>query len=264
MKDHWILRSINSVQFYKIANRSIICLLLVWIVPTTAFSQVIAVANENMNILYLGIPNPIVVAVENISSKSFIVTTDNGDIYADTKEGHYIIQPVHVGTATVYIEKKYKNGQIKTVGSVIFKVKRYPMPVVQLSGRTAGKFDKGLLCAQIALSALTLGMDIDARFAVTRYTVVVKRRKRTIFSHSLSDFNGTRIDSVTNKFFKKLHNKDTVIFKDIQVKDMYGIEDYPKSLEFFVSGAKEYAKAPKHGEKVILDPITGQEKIIKW
>ena len=43
-------------------------------------AQVISVSAEKNNILYIEFDNPITIAVENRSSKSLIIKTDNGEI----------------------------------------------------------------------------------------------------------------------------------------------------------------------------------------
>jgi len=247
-------------------KRVIYILLFCW--PAyIGYGQVVAVQADKMNILYLGIYNPLTIAAENTSSKSIIVTTDNGEINIDSfrSKGGYNIIPAKVGIANIYVKKKIAKG-LKTIGHTIFRVKRMPLPLPSLSEKHGGEIPKALLCVQIAPAANMTGLDIDGKYPIVSFTVVILRHNREIFSRKIANENGARIDSVTNKFFYKLHNNDVVIFKDIAIRDFDHSIQALEKMEFTITEAKKYHKIhrPKHGEETITDPVTGAEVIKKW
>jgi hypothetical protein len=73
-----------------------------------SFGQKFSVAAEKENILYIGMDNPISITVDNLSSKSIIVKTDNGEITGN--DGQYVCHPKYVGRTNIMIYKKVLNG----------------------------------------------------------------------------------------------------------------------------------------------------------
>ncbi len=246
--------------------KRLIYILFFFLSPLSGYTQVVAVQALKMNTVYIGVSNPLVIAAENTSSKSLVVTTDNGEIRIDSfaRQGHYTLWPDHPGAATIIIKKKTSKG-LKTIDSTFFRVKRIPPPVPRLSGKKGGEISKAVLCIQIAPEAVMEDIHTCAKFMITGFTVVIVRRDKEIFSRSVYNKKGARIDAATSKFFQRLHNKDKVIFRDITEIGFDGFTNNLAPLNFTITNARESRKSrSKHGEEIVIDPVTGLEKVIKW
>jgi hypothetical protein len=86
----------------------------------------VVVSADKMNILYVGIENPVSIAASGISSDKLKVIISNGTISGSN--GKYIVQPVGGSESIIEVSAEVKPGDIKKVGTVVFKNKRIPDP----------------------------------------------------------------------------------------------------------------------------------------
>ena len=86
----------------------------------------VVVSADKMNILYIGIDNPVSVAASGIASDKLKVSISNGNITGSN--GKYIVQPLGGSESIIDVSAEVKPGDIKKVGSVVFKNKRIPDP----------------------------------------------------------------------------------------------------------------------------------------
>lgn len=244
-----------------------ILMLVSGLLSLPAICQVVAIQPDKMNVLYLCIANPLTIAVENTASSSIIVTTDNGEIRVDSfRKGGYTAWPAHSGVATIYVKKKTKKG-IKVIGEEKFRVKKIPVSEPRFAGKKGGELSKAMVKVQIAPIAFIENFDFDARFRITDFTVIVMRRKKELYRKSIHDMNGARLDEETRSFFYKLRNGDRLLFTDIKVEDCEHVPRETTDMEFTIKDAYppyHIKRRPKHGEQEVIDPITGETKIMKW
>lgn len=78
-----------------------------------------------LNVLYVGVENPVNISVSDHPADAITVTIDNGTITG--KEGKYIVKPTTPGKAVIKVATKEK-----TVQETEFRVKFLPPPVVAL------------------------------------------------------------------------------------------------------------------------------------
>lgn len=248
--------------------RKLVAIIVVSLVGFRALAQV-AIQADKMNILYMCVANPLTIAAANTSSKSLVVTTDNGRIQMDSfgRKGAYTIWPDRVGYAVITVRKKTLKG-LKVISKNSFRVKSVPQPSTKFAGRKGGEISKAELCVQIAPSTDSYNFDNDLHYPISSYRVRVFRRRREIFSRLLADRNHGRIDATTNDFFHKLCNNDKVIFSDFEIdgSNCFISNKLSDSMIFTITDAFKYHKPhrPKHGQETIIDPVTGEEMIKKW
>ncbi len=234
--------------------------LLLSLLPATAYCQVgVAIQNDHQEIFYIGLGNPLTVAAEGCKLKDILVTTDNGEIRADSfrYSGHYTAWPEKEGRAIIYVKKKLSNGKLKTLDSVLFTVKQFPLPYAHLSASTCGNISQSVLLAQIAPYAVTY--EICWNFIITSFTIVIYRNNREIFRRTTANPQRARIDQATKDFFHRLKNKDKVIFKDITILSFYQQSRTLEPMEFTITDAHKYRRINVDESETVIDPITGVE-----
>ncbi len=244
--------------------------ILLCLFPATAFCQVqvgAAIQNDHQKIFYKGVGNPLTVAAEGCKLKDIIVSTDNGHVDLDSSGGmgHYYAWPIKEGKAIIYVKRKLPHGRIKTIDSVLFVVKSSLLiPHRNLSGSSGGHMSQSLLLAQIAPGAYYY--EVCARASIISFTVEVYRKDRILFKRTLSNPNGTRIDSVTRDFFHWLKNNDEVIFKDITTMGLSRVPQVIEPMEFTITDAHKYRRIQVDESETVFDPVTGTEiqKPIKY
>lgn len=80
--------------------------LILCLMPFFACAQKCVIANTKMNAVYLGVPNPIDVAVEGYLCRNLIVTTDNGRLEPLDDSCSYDLSVEKAGKATITITEK--------------------------------------------------------------------------------------------------------------------------------------------------------------
>jgi len=178
------------------------CFLLITI---AAYSQKCVVANVEENVLYIGVENPLDVAVDGYSCKAFTVTIDNGKIEATDGACSYMAHPEKPGKAEISIISKRTNSLI---GKVEFRVKKLPDPHVTVGGDAGGLISKANMCAQRAVIG-EYGNNIDLQETVTSFTVTIIRNGKRI---SYKECKGLVFTKDITLAFKSLEVGDKVIF----------------------------------------------------
>lgn len=127
---------------------------------------VTAVAATKMNVLYLGVDNPIAIATSGYDPSEIRVSIDNGTISGE--KGQYVVRPAKTGEANVTVLYKEKEIQKST-----FRVKTVPDPVAKVAGiKGAGAIDKHILLEQKEVVADMENFDFDLRFKTISFSVV--------------------------------------------------------------------------------------------
>ena len=174
-------------------------------------SQHFAVSADKNNILYIGISNPLSIAVENIPSNKLVIKTDNGLIGG--YNGKYEATPNIQGKATYFIFKK-NNGKLKKVAEAIFRVKHLPNPVFRIGPCGSGCviLKKTLVNQQFVRVDLE-NFDIDARFQIKKFTVCIISNDTCKFKE-LENIGNELNNEIKNQF-NLLRTNDQIIFKKI-------------------------------------------------
>jgi hypothetical protein len=188
-------------------------------------AQQVSVSMKRMNVAYVGIENPISVAVENERNSDIILETDNGRIDTTYSEFGNRFWPDRPGTATVTISIKTNEG-LRKIGQQIIRVKSMPPPIASLAGKSNGHIAAPVLRLQIAPSANLMNFDIDARLPIYKFTVMVIRDSELVFERKHHAVQGARFDDVTLLFFKSLKPGDKLWIKEIAAGGLRGLK-YP-------------------------------------
>ncbi len=139
-------------------------------------NKVTAVETVRMNVLYLGVDNPIKIAASGYDPSELDVTIDNGKIFG--KNGQYIVRPEKDGQAWLTVSCKGKVVQLTS-----FRVKIVPdpaamIPVQEQSGYLfrmlkSGEISKKELLSATGLMAGMENFDFDIEFKVASFVLSV-------------------------------------------------------------------------------------------
>jgi gliding motility-associated protein GldM len=130
---------------------------------------------DKMNVLYVGVDNPISIAAAGVASNNLQVTVSGaGNAHITrTATGKYRINPTSTTTngqdCNIEIKDK-KSG--KKLGSFPFRVKRIPDPSARLTNnKTDGSFPAAEMRIQRGLMAVLENFDFDARCEIQGFTM---------------------------------------------------------------------------------------------
>lgn len=241
--------------------KALLAPLYLLLLANSGSGQTVAVQLDKMNVLYVGIGNPIRAAAENVPNRSLEVTTDNGRIEKDPylPPGRYTIWPEHPGKATISVRQKTRKG-LKTIGEMICRVKSIPPPIARLAGKHSGELEQSFLLVQIAPCAYLENFDFDAKFTIVDFTLSVSRHDRIIYSHTVHDDRGARIDAESNDFFHRLKEHDELKFGDIVCRNYGGKFDTLEPMKFIIINTHKYRRVKVDEAVKVIDPITGMER----
>jgi GldM C-terminal domain len=181
--------------------------------------QRFSISADKMNVLYIGVSNPLSIIVENIPSNSIIVKSDNGTITGNN--GRYEFQGGKVGRTQITLYKKI-NGKIKEIGKGFFRVKQLPLPIFKIaSGKD--RMPKVEIANQQYVRAELEDFDIDIRYNIDSFKVCIVSSDTCKFSVKTN--YGNKISEEILNEFKMLKQNDVVVFKDIFIKQPDGTQD---------------------------------------
>jgi len=173
------------------------------------------VAPLKMNVLYIGVDNPVAISSPGLSADKINARIDQGTLSKNGKDYSVKItsMPKGVTKATISATADW-DGKLMQLGSSEFRVKRVPSPTAEVAGQTDGQIDKNTLLAAGAIIPNMKDFEFDLFFEVTSYTFatfingdwIPKNVKGNRFSQEILDVirNGKR----DQKFF----------FENIQAK----------------------------------------------
>lgn len=177
--------------------------------PPPSGSWVTAVAPTKMNVLYLGVDNPLSIAVSGVPNDKIFPSITNGTI---RKIGNsYIVNPRQLGDNLITITVDVDGKKVVT-GSMCFRVKPVPDPVAKVAGRKTGVIDRNLLLAQNIITAEMENFDFDAKFTIVEFTVSAIINGHAIYIVSKSN----KITNEQKDLIKGIKAEDRVLFYNIK------------------------------------------------
>ncbi len=173
-------------------------------------NKIIAVSPSKMNVIYVGVDNPIDAAVFGEQEKDITVTVSEGTI-KKTAPGKYIVNVTVTGSVSVILKKGGKE-----IGRRAFKCKRLPDPIARIGNLTIKP--GGSILKSAVLSQQTIGAYMNFEFSV-KYTVVsfsvstiIKGFPKTAYS------NSNQFTTKQKKLISGAHKDERIYIDDIKAK----------------------------------------------
>jgi gliding motility-associated protein GldM len=168
------------------------------------------VSPDKMNVLYIGVPNPVSISAPGIAKEKLRVSISNGSISGSA--GKYTATVNSIGDATVTVSGEIAAGNTQKLGSTLFRVKRIPDPKAMFAGKSGGSTSAANLRAQDRLFAKLDNFEFDAKFNVTRFTLlIVKPRQDAVISSG----TGSELSGTMRAAMATITPGTTVVFRDI-------------------------------------------------
>jgi gliding motility-associated protein GldM len=180
----------------------------------------VIVSPTAMNVMYMGIPNPIDVSIPGVSPDKIKIKIVNGTVTTEKVKnskgenfkGSWAVKPSAVGQNVQVIATADINGKTVSYTPYEFRVKALPKPVAVFGGKSTGTIPRATAAAQQGVFAVLPDFDFDLTYNVTGFTV--------IYSDNRGDFEEVSTSSNFTTKQKDLINKLTrgknLIIKDIK------------------------------------------------
>jgi GldM C-terminal domain len=184
--------------------KNLFSLSLFFLFSLKIYTQRAVVALEKMNVMYMGVSNPISVAVEGFEDNKVKVSIDNGSIVKNA-DGGYDANTARTGLAIVTIE--WQGGKVEKK----FRVKPLPDPLVKVSDSLNTKIYETSIFGLIAYYE---GFDWEVPCSITSYTMTRTTKKGETSSAVI---NGSQ-SGEAQRLIRVAKKGDTYIYSGIKCK----------------------------------------------
>ncbi|WP_345948566.1 gliding motility protein GldM [Mucilaginibacter sp. PAMB04274] len=134
------------------------------------------VAAEKMNVLYIGVANPLSVSAPGIPKDKLRVSMSGGSVSGSN--GSFTARVTSPGTVNVTVSGEASPGKNQVLGSTSFRVKRIPDPVVMFGGKDGGQTSTANLKAQDRVFAKLENFEFDANFNIQRFNLLILKPRQ--------------------------------------------------------------------------------------
>jgi len=149
------------------------------------------ISATKMNVLYIGVDNPISVGVPGVSPRDVSVSMQGGSI--KPSKGDYVARVQRPGKAVIVASAKMPDGSMRRMGQMEYRVMRLPKPEAKW-----GSVESGRTMARAAMSVhRNIKASMGSGFAfegityrVTGYRFILAPRRGEVFTQSV---NGSSI-----------------------------------------------------------------------
>lgn len=175
------------------------------------------VAADAMNVLYVGVDNPVSALAGGVPDKDTRVEITNGTL-TKTGAGTYIARVTTPGVNAEIKVYSTENGKSPVLmGSKTFRVKRVPDPVARINGQEVGvkRIDKNTLANAGGLLVSMKDFEFELKLQVASFNVQVSRNQE--LSASMPS-DGNKFTSSMIENFKRCRRGDKVFITDIMAQ----------------------------------------------
>jgi len=180
----------------------------------------VIVSATAMNVLYVGIDNPLDVSVPGISPDKIKIRVVNGESRVgkmknqkgDPFRGNWLIKPNQAGLAVQVIVTAELSGKQVQMPPYEFRVKPLPTPVATFAGKSTGTIPKATAAAQQGVFAIMPDFDFDLTYKVTEFKLFYTDRGLDVEEASKS----SQLTAKQKSLIGNLTRGKTLIIKDIK------------------------------------------------
>jgi len=174
-----------------------------------------------MNVMYMGIPNPLDVSVPGISPDKIRIKVVNGTFSTEKVKnskgqnfrGNWAVRPSAVGkNVQIIVSSTDASGKGTQYAPYEFRVKALPKPEARFAGKNSGTVSKNTAVAQQGVFAVLPDFDFDLQYNITGFTV--------LYSDRMGDFeqpsSGSNLTSQQKELLGRLTRGKYLTIKDIK------------------------------------------------
>lgn len=165
------------------------------------------IAADKMNVVYLGLDNPISVSFAGVSNDKVNVSSSIGGL-TKVGDGKYNLKPSAGREVTITANGTLPDGKVVS-SKQVFRVKQMPAPRGTIRGEYSPKGPISNL-EQVTVGVRMEDFDFDVQLAVTQFTIIFPKGSVVI--------NGTRLNEEAKRLAQGLKPGDKVIVTNIKSK----------------------------------------------
>jgi gliding motility-associated protein GldM len=188
----------------------------------SSFQASASISADNMNVLFIGLKNPLSISIPGVTPANTIVSSTSGIKLSKTGEGKYIATANKMSnTEKVIVQAKMSDGSIKKMGEMVYRVRRVPDPNLRIGNLKPGTYSLSNLKAQLYLYAVLEDFYFkDVSFKVVSYSAHLFSKRPKNYSDYEENSNSL---SKLRTLLNSAQSGDAIIFDNIKVSGPSGI-----------------------------------------
>lgn len=172
----------------------------------------LTVSADNMNVVYVGLDNPISVSVPGIPTERLSVSANNATLKS-TGNGKYILNVKGGTQADVNVFATMENGEKRNMGTMTFRVKRVPAPVARIGKiKGEGVMKRGEFQIERGIFADYDNFNFNVSCKVVSFEMVYSKNGLM----QSKEVKGNILTDELHDIYKKLSKNDKVRFENIK------------------------------------------------
>lgn len=171
-------------------------------------AQNVTVANTKMNVVHIGVDNPISISVSDNSAEDIEVKVSDGEIEGEA--GKYIWRVSTPGTAEVAVSIKGK-----IIETFNYRVKRIPDPVAVVGKTMSGSMTAAELKAQPGVNSVINNFDFDAQCQTVSFVMTVVRKNADPVDTSN---NGAKFSTTAKRLINTVEAGSILYIENVKCK----------------------------------------------
>jgi gliding motility-associated protein GldM len=175
------------------------------------------VAAEQMNVLYIGVDNPMAISVPGVSNDKVRanISGAGGSFRPNPAKGggHYMATVTTVGKAVISVSAEI-GGKVMPMGTFEYRVKRVPDPVAEISNSRGGGIQKSLLAAGTLIPKLD-NFDFNLFFKIISFKMTIIPRGKDLLEYEAT---GNQLSQQMRDAIAKLRTGDKVYIEYIKAR----------------------------------------------
>jgi gliding motility-associated protein GldM len=173
------------------------------------------VAAEKMNVLYIGVDNPMAISVPGVPNTQVrpSISGSGGTLSPNSAAGggHYIAKVTTVGKAVISVSATVGDKNM-SMGTFEYRVKRVPDPIATIANSKGGPINKNVLAAGTLIPLLE-NFDFQLFFKITKFRLTVIPKGKDLLEYEGS---GNQLTGQMREAIQKLRAGDKVFFEYIK------------------------------------------------
>ncbi|MDP4276368.1 MAG: gliding motility protein GldM [Bacteroidota bacterium] len=172
----------------------------------------LTVSATNMNVLYIGVSNPLSISVPGIPKDNIYPTISSGTLRLDRSKGEWVANvPIGCQQATVSVSAKI-NGTMRRIGTENFRVKKVPDPVSFIANKKDGFVNRDdLIEAGKIIAKMPNDFEFDYTFKIISFKMSMQRG--FVMYHYESQSENLTDEMIQQ--IRKTNRGQIIIFEDI-------------------------------------------------
>ncbi len=198
-----------------------------------SFQASAAISADNMNVLFIGLDNPMSISVPGVTPANTIVKSSAGIHIRSNGSGKFIATATGpVGKGLVTVHARMSDGSVKKMGEMEYRIRKVPAPRLKFGSLVPGTYEKSTLKVQQFLYAVLEDFYFNnVTFKVTKFRANLISKRMNNNPPEVRE-NGNSLSRLQN-LINSGNSGDVLFIDEIVVKGPSGeIRLEPVTIKF--------------------------------